>query len=59
MALNNATATLQMQGKIKGVSEPPHSDCQPSGDFMQTSAAEHVLDEMAEGLHGLRIQIDL
>ncbi|KAH8698993.1 hypothetical protein BGW36DRAFT_406841 [Talaromyces proteolyticus] len=58
LALNNATATLQMLGKIKGVSEPPHSDCQPSGDFMQTSDSFYIYDESAEIHQGLRIQVD-
>ena len=58
-ALNKATSILQMQGKIKGASEAPHSDCQPS-DYGISPLAEHMfIQENFESNHGLRIQIEL
>ena len=59
LALNAATAKLQMQGKIKGSSNAPHSDCQASEDG-QNSAAEYIsAPQQARERHILRIQVDL
>ena len=56
MALNNATAVLQVQGKILGVSIPPHSDCN------YDESSEKVYEagrEKQSGSKELRIQIEI
>lgn len=58
LALNTATATLQMQGKIKGSSEAPHSDCQASENGL-SSAANIFAQQQALESHTLRIQVNL
>ena len=59
LALNAATANLQLQGKIKGSSDAPHSVCQASENG-QTSAAEYMsAPQQARERHMLRIQVDL